>query len=83
MGSGLAMVSLFKCLRLTDNWLELTVRFLVQEHGIRELKDVMSREIVALFEAAHIAIASSTLEVVGLPSVRVSASQISIKQEPP
>ena len=32
--------------RLTDNWLELTVRFIARDHGIRELKDAMSREIL-------------------------------------
>src|SRR5207237_6263668 len=29
--------------RLTDNWLELTVRFLAPDHGIRHIKDAMSR----------------------------------------
>ncbi len=32
--------------RLTDNWLELTVRFIVKDHGIRGLKDAMSRDIL-------------------------------------
>lgn len=27
-------------LRITDNWVELTVRFLVEAYGVRELKDV-------------------------------------------
>jgi small-conductance mechanosensitive channel len=57
--------------RLTDNWLELTVRFLVPEHGIREIKDAMSRHILSELDAAHIEIASATLEIVGLPPVRV------------
>ena len=29
--------------RLTDNWLELTARFIVREHGIREIKDALPR----------------------------------------
>lgn len=53
--------------RLTDNWLELTLRFIARDHGIRELKDAMSREILAALDDAGIGIASSTFEVVGLP----------------
>ena len=49
--------------RLTDNWLELTVRFLVPEHGIRPIKDAMARRILAEFDNAGIRIASATLEV--------------------
>ena len=57
--------------RLTDNWLELTVRFLVSAHGVREVKDAMSREILAAFEKAKISIASATFEIVGLPPLQV------------
>ena len=49
--------------RLTDNWLEVTVRFLVPEHGIREIKDRISRKVLADLDAAGIGIASTTLEV--------------------
>lgn len=57
--------------RLTDNWLELTVRFIVRDRGIRELKDQMSREILEAFEREKIEIASTTLELVGLPPLRI------------
>jgi small-conductance mechanosensitive channel len=53
--------------RLTDNWLELTVRFVVPDRGIREVKDAMSRAILEAFEQAHIPLASQTVEVVRLP----------------
>jgi len=46
-----------KYYRLTDNWLELTVRFIVEAYGIRDLKDAMSREILTAFEAAGISLA--------------------------
>jgi small-conductance mechanosensitive channel len=59
-------------LRLTDNWLEMTVRFVVRDHGIREQKDAMSREVLAGLEAAGIPIASATFEVVGFPPVRLA-----------
>lgn len=57
--------------RLTDNWLELTVRFVVKDHGIRGLKDGMSREILRSLDDAGIGIASATFEVVGLPPLRI------------
>jgi len=58
--------------RLTDNWLELTVRFIVRDHGVRELKDALSRDILRALDDAGIGIASATFEVVGLPPVRVA-----------
>ncbi|HEU4629677.1 MAG TPA: mechanosensitive ion channel domain-containing protein [Gemmatimonadaceae bacterium] len=57
--------------RLTDNWLELTVRFLAREHGVRVLKDAMSRDILAALEDAGIEIASATYDIVGMPALRV------------
>ena len=58
-------------IRLTDNWLELTVRFIAQDHGIRGLKDAMSRDILAALDEAGIGIASATFEIVGLPPLRI------------
>jgi small-conductance mechanosensitive channel len=57
--------------RMTDNWLELTVRFLCKDHGVREVKDAMTREILAALDEAHIGIASATFEIVGLPPLRL------------
>ena len=58
--------------RLTDNWLELTVRFLAKDYGVREQKDAMSRDILQGLEAVGISIASATFEIVGLPPLRIS-----------
>jgi small-conductance mechanosensitive channel len=58
--------------RLTDNWLEITVRFVTPDRGIRRIKDRMSRDIWAAFSAAEIDVASATFEVVGLPPLRVA-----------
>jgi small-conductance mechanosensitive channel len=60
--------------QLTDNWLELAVRFVVPQRGVREIKDAMSREILAALDAAGIEIASGTYEIVGLPPVRVETT---------
>jgi len=57
--------------RLTDNWLELTVRFIAKDHGIRGLKDVMSRDILKALDDAGIGVASATFEIVGLPPLRL------------
>ena len=55
--------------RLTDNWLELTVRFLAHDHGVRDLKDALSRDVLGQLEKAGIGIASATFEITGLPAV--------------
>jgi len=58
--------------RLTDNWLELTVRFVVADHGIRDVKDAMSRDLLAALDAAGIGLASATFEIVSMPPLRVT-----------
>ena len=57
--------------RLTDNWLELTVRFITADHGTRDVKDAMSRDVLAALDAAGIGIASATYDIVGLPPITV------------
>lgn len=57
--------------RITDNWVELSLRFLVPQRGVREIKDAMSRDILAGLKAAGVGIASATYDIVGLPPVRV------------
>ena len=62
--------------RITDNWLELTVRFILGTHQIRGAKDAMSRDILTAFDAAGIGIASATYDIVGLPPIRVASPTI-------
>ncbi len=57
--------------RITDNWLEMTVRFIVPERGARDIKDRMARQIVRGLADARIDVASATLEITGLPPLRV------------
>ncbi|WP_246733482.1 hypothetical protein [Methylobacterium sp. BTF04] len=57
--------------RITDNWLELTVRFILGTHQIRGAKDAISRHIISEFDAAGIGIASATYDIVGLPPVEL------------
>ncbi len=57
--------------RITDNWLELSLRFLVPGRGIRGVKDAMSRDILAGLDDAGIGLASATYDIVGLPSLHI------------
>lgn len=61
--------------RLTDSWLELTVRFVARDHGVRELKDAMSRDILDGLQQAGIELASATFAIVGLPNVRLEVAK--------
>ena len=58
--------------RLTDNWVEMSVRFVTEEHGVRKVKDAMSRDILDGFDTARISIASGTYDVVGMPELHVT-----------
>ena len=60
--------------RITDNWLEVTVRFLAPDHGIRRIKDQMSRDILAGLDEAKIGIASGTYAIVEMPPLKIEAS---------
>jgi hypothetical protein len=59
--------------RLTDNWLELTVRFIVHAHGVRDIKVAVSRAVLKKFDDTRIEIASATYEIVGAPTLRVQS----------
>jgi small-conductance mechanosensitive channel len=61
--------------RITDNWLELTVRFLAPDHGIRDIKDRMSRDILAGLDEAKIGIASGTYAIVEMPPIRLEPAR--------
>jgi small-conductance mechanosensitive channel len=57
-------------MRITDNWLELSLRFLAHDRETRELKDQVTRDILKGFEEAGIGIASTTIDIVAFPPVR-------------
>jgi small-conductance mechanosensitive channel len=60
--------------RITDNWLEMSVRFISETHNIRDLKDLISRQIVSEFKAASIQVASSTIDIVKVPPIELKSS---------
>ena len=53
------------------DWLELTVRFLSPDHGTRDIKDRMTRDILAGLAQAGIAIPSTGLEITAIPPLRM------------
>ena len=60
--------------RITDNWLEVTVRFLAPDHGIRRIKDRMSRDILSGLDEAKMGIASGTYAIVAVPPIRIEGA---------
>jgi len=57
--------------RLTDNWNELSLRFMVRPTNGRVIKDAMSRDIIDGLDKAKIGIASGTYAIVEFPPVKV------------
>ncbi|HEV7298836.1 MAG TPA: mechanosensitive ion channel domain-containing protein [Tepidisphaeraceae bacterium] len=62
-------------MRMTDNWVDLTLRFIANDHGVRDLKDAMTRDILQALDAANIGIASATFEIVGLPRLQMERAR--------
>jgi small-conductance mechanosensitive channel len=52
--------------RITEDWMELTLRFLGPDHGIRGIKDRITRDVIAEFDKANILIAATRQEGVAL-----------------
>jgi hypothetical protein len=49
----------------------MAVRFVTEDHGVRQVKDAISRDILDGLERAKIGIASGTYEVVGMPELKI------------
>jgi len=59
-------------LAMTDNWIEMTLRFVVDAQERRRVKDEMHRDLLQHFQAEeNITIASTTIEIVGFPTLQV------------
>ena len=66
-------------MQLTDNWVELSARFIVPLHEARARKDAISRDLIDALERNGLEIASATYEIVGLPPVRMEVRDRSSK----
>ncbi len=60
---------------LVEGWIELTVRFLTPDHGIREIKDKVTRDIIRGFDEAGVEIATSSFEITSLPPLRIERAR--------
>jgi small-conductance mechanosensitive channel len=58
--------------KLTSNWLELAVRFVVPTHDIRRIKSNISRDLAKAFDANGIDVASTTYAIVEVPPLSVA-----------
>lgn len=74
-----AMVEPSLSVRLTDNWVEFTLRFVVDYKKRRSTKNELSQEILAAFQETKgkVELASATFELVGLPNVSVDLRSVS------
>ncbi len=59
---------------LTDNWIELTVRFVIPVRSARRIKSDVSEKVLRRYSDEGVAIASATSEIVGFPPLRVEDS---------
>jgi small-conductance mechanosensitive channel len=56
---------------MTDNWIEITLRYVVEAHERRQVKGRLHRELLQRFESeADITVASATVEIVGFPPLQ-------------
>jgi small-conductance mechanosensitive channel len=59
-------------LAMTDNWIELTLRFVVDAQERRGVKGRLHQELLQYFqEDENITVASTTIEIVGFPQLQV------------
>ena len=68
--------------RMTDNWIELAMRFFAEDHGVRALKDAMTRDLLAGMNELGIGVASGTYEIVGMPTLRIERAPAAAVAKP-
>jgi small-conductance mechanosensitive channel len=57
--------------KLTDNWIELSARFVIPVRSARRVKSLVSENLMRRYSGEGIGLASATSEIVGLPPLRV------------
>lgn len=58
-------------LELTDNWVELSIRFVIPVRAARALKSSVSEKVLRRYGKEGIVIASETSQIIGFPPLRV------------
>jgi small-conductance mechanosensitive channel len=57
--------------RMTDNWVEMTLRYVVEARSRRSVTAQLHRDLLTHFEEApDVSVASATFEIIGLPTVK-------------
>jgi len=60
-------------LAMTDNWIEMTLRFVVDAQERRRVKDQLHRDLLQHIQTEeNISVASTTIEIVGFPTLQVN-----------
>jgi len=63
-------------LTMTDNWIEVTLRYIVEAGERRRIRADLNQELLQHFQIEpNITVASTTVEIVGLPPLRSEAGQ--------
>jgi hypothetical protein len=63
-------------LAMTDNWIEMTLRYIVDARDRRKVKAQLYQELLQHFEAEPgITVASMTVEIVGFPPLKSDSGQ--------
>ncbi len=57
--------------RLTDNWIELSARFVIPVRSARRAKSDISERVLRRYSREGVTVASATSEIVGLPPLRI------------
>jgi small-conductance mechanosensitive channel len=58
-------------IRITDNWVELSLRYIALPTGARVLKNAISRDILVALAKAKIGVASGTYAIVEVPPITI------------
>lgn len=64
--------------RIVEGGVELTVRFVVAERGVRDIKDAAYRDILRAFAEAGIEFVSPTIEITEVPPIRITEDGTSV-----
>jgi hypothetical protein len=64
-------------LTMTDNWVEMTLRYIFDAMQRRKIKAELNQELLQHFQAEpNITVASMTVEIVGLPPLRQDSGRV-------
>ena len=68
-------------MKLTDNWVEFNLRFVIDYKTRRTTKTLLYKELIEAFDATKgkVVLASATFDIVGMPEIKVDMKSNSVK----